>query len=302
MEYKKLTTRKNHRDSLLRALIFIEKNLDKPLAVSDCASIAHISPFHFHRIFSSTMEETVNDYIKRRRVEKASLQLLTTDKSVTEIGLSSGYGTLASFAKVFKKYTDKSPSGYRKEMRNVNLGSLILRRMKKINDHGSTETEAQIKLLPDRKALFIRKKGFFSGNFNQAIKDGLAKLFQYADEKGTSRYIQSPIVMCQRFPKAMDDPDAEVYPGLLLKKKVEPHGDIAFRTIGGGAYALFQYTEPSQVYQFNWETYRDWARIRGYDLQSRFPYTVLKNSKYSNARQYKEILHVPVESVLATMN
>jgi len=124
MEFKKLATRKNHRDSLLRTLAYIENNLDRPLAVSDCASIACFSHFHFHRIFSATMKETVGQYIKRRRVEKATYQLLSTDKTVTEIGLSNGYGTLASFAKVFKEYKAMSPSAYRKEMRSGNFNQI----------------------------------------------------------------------------------------------------------------------------------------------------------------------------------
>lgn len=294
MECKKPETRKNHRNSLLRALLFIEKNLDQRLIVRDCAHIAHFSPFHFHRIFSSAMDETVSDYIKRRRVEKASLQLLTTGMSVTEIGMSSGYGTLAAFAKVFKQYTDMSPSRYRKEMRHANFDSIFLKGMKKNKAHSRTGSKARIEVIPDQKALFIRKKGFFSGNFNQAINDGLAELYRHVKKEKESSMILAPIVMCPQFPKALDDPAAEVFPGLLMKQEVASKGDMTFRTIEGGPYLIFQYTEPSKVYQFNWETYRDWARIKGHNLQTRFPYTELVNSAHTGSKQYKEVLHIPV--------
>jgi len=294
MECKKLTTRKDHRNGLLRALMFIEKNLDQRLIVRDCAHIAHFSPFHFHRIFSSVMQETVSDYITRRRVEKASLQLLTTSMTVTEIGLHSGYGTLASFAKVFKKYTGRSPSAYRKEMGHVNFNGILLKGMKKRYQPNCAGSKVQIKVFPDRKALFIRKRGFFSGNFNQAIKHGIAELYQYVEKENASHLVRSPIVTCKQFPRSLDDPTAEVFPGLLLKKEIAASGDITFRTIEGGTYVMFQYSEPSRVYQFNWDIYRRWAKIRGLNLQTRFPYTELVNSLFTGSKQYREILHIPV--------
>jgi len=59
-----------------RVIDYIEKNLDQDLGLEKLSEVAHFSPFHFHRIFSAFMGETLNGFIRRIRVEKAASMLL----------------------------------------------------------------------------------------------------------------------------------------------------------------------------------------------------------------------------------
>lgn len=42
-----------------RVIDYVERNLDRPLALTELAGVAHFSPFHFHRIFETLVGETL---------------------------------------------------------------------------------------------------------------------------------------------------------------------------------------------------------------------------------------------------
>jgi len=97
-----------------QALQYIETNLNTNLSLSDVAKASYFSEFHFHRIFKGVMDETLNDYIGRRRMEKAANKLVChQDLSITQIAHESGFSSSANFAKAVKLYFGFSPSQLR---------------------------------------------------------------------------------------------------------------------------------------------------------------------------------------------
>ena len=54
-------------------LLFIDQHLDQELNLETIAKIGNYSPFHLHRIFKAITNETINEYITRKRIEKNSL-------------------------------------------------------------------------------------------------------------------------------------------------------------------------------------------------------------------------------------
>lgn len=71
--------------------------------------------FHFHRIFLAMVGETVNDYVGRRRLERAAnLLAIKRELSVTEVAMATGFSSSANFAKAFKLHFGVSPSQVRK--------------------------------------------------------------------------------------------------------------------------------------------------------------------------------------------
>ncbi|MGB1258403.1 MAG: helix-turn-helix transcriptional regulator, partial [Thiolinea sp.] len=86
-------------------LSYIEAYKHEKIRLSDVAKVSHFSEFHFHRIFSSVMGETLNDYIGRRRLECAvNMLVFDSGKSITEVALSNGFSSSANFSKAIKAY------------------------------------------------------------------------------------------------------------------------------------------------------------------------------------------------------
>lgn len=87
------------------ALEFIEQHLGQTIQLDDVARACHFSSYHFHRLFHALVGETVNDYISRKRMEKAARMLLyKPDMSVTDVAEAGGFSSSANFAKAFKLY------------------------------------------------------------------------------------------------------------------------------------------------------------------------------------------------------
>jgi AraC family transcriptional regulator len=104
-----------YRTQIERAIQFIAANLDRPLTVADVARVAHLSEFHFHRIFSAEVGEPIGRFIVRRRLEVAALRLAyEPDRSVTDIALSCGYSSGSNFSKAFTAFFGCSPSRVRR--------------------------------------------------------------------------------------------------------------------------------------------------------------------------------------------
>jgi len=105
---------KEYKFRIARVLQYIDANLTNKLSLAEVADISHFSVFHFHRIFSAILGETVNDYIARRRLECAvNLLIFKTDLSITRVALESGFSSSANFSKAVKLHFGFTPSEIR---------------------------------------------------------------------------------------------------------------------------------------------------------------------------------------------
>ena len=95
---------------------YIEYNIDSPLNLEKLSRVANFSPFHFHRIFSAFMGETLNSFIKRLRVEKAASMLISNPRhSITQIAYDCGFSSSQAFSRAFKEHFDMSASDFRND-------------------------------------------------------------------------------------------------------------------------------------------------------------------------------------------
>jgi AraC-like DNA-binding protein len=65
----------DYQQNVQRALRYICDHLDNPLTLSEVASVAHLSQYHFHRIFRAAVGEPVGQFISRKRLESGALWL-----------------------------------------------------------------------------------------------------------------------------------------------------------------------------------------------------------------------------------
>ncbi len=72
-----------------------------------------MSESHFIRKFKDSFGISPKQYIIKRRIERAELQLLLHQDSVKDIAHSVGFDDISLFVKTFKKMTGMTPSEYR---------------------------------------------------------------------------------------------------------------------------------------------------------------------------------------------
>jgi transcriptional regulator GlxA family with amidase domain len=98
---------------MLRARDAMDRTYAQPLDVPALARIAIVSEAHFIRTFKDTFGETPHRYLQRRRVERSLFLLRETDRSITDICLDVGFGSLGTFSRTFREIMGLSPSDYR---------------------------------------------------------------------------------------------------------------------------------------------------------------------------------------------
>lgn len=97
-----------------RVVEHIDQHLDEPLELETLAGVAHFSPFHFHRLFSAWMGETLGEYVRRRRLEIAAQRLVSQPAvPVLQVALSVGFASAEAFARAFKTRFGSAPSSWR---------------------------------------------------------------------------------------------------------------------------------------------------------------------------------------------
>ena len=95
---------------------YIDEHLAEDISVSSIATNLYITPNYFSRLLKRITGEGCNEYIVRKRIEKARSLLETTSIKTGKIAMMVGYRDTNYFSLAFKKHTGKSPTKYREEM------------------------------------------------------------------------------------------------------------------------------------------------------------------------------------------
>jgi AraC family transcriptional regulator len=91
------------------AIQAMHSHLHEVLTLEDLASVACLSPSHFHRVFCRMIGIPPGEFLSALRFQEARRLLLTTSFSVTEICFEVGYTSTGSFTSRFTQLVGLSP-------------------------------------------------------------------------------------------------------------------------------------------------------------------------------------------------
>jgi AraC family transcriptional regulator len=95
---------------------FIEANLGEDLTLTDVASVAHLSTFHFARAFKLSVGQTPHQYISALRLDHAKSLLASSERSVSDISAAVNFSSQAGFTKAFRRAVGVTPGQYRRSV------------------------------------------------------------------------------------------------------------------------------------------------------------------------------------------
>lgn len=97
-----------------RSLRLMQENYSEELQMDDLAREVGLSRPHFFKLFKKQMGITPNLYLNMLRAEHAITELMTTEKTITDIGHDLGFSSQASFTRFFASNVGIPPSEYRR--------------------------------------------------------------------------------------------------------------------------------------------------------------------------------------------
>lgn len=101
-------------DKMNNALEYIEDNLTGEIDTAEAARRACCSSFNFQRMFSFVTDVSLADYIRKRRLSLAAMELITTDEKVIDVAIKYGYDSPVSFTRAFTALHGVNPSDVRR--------------------------------------------------------------------------------------------------------------------------------------------------------------------------------------------
>jgi len=297
----KLDTRNTYAARMLRVLNHIQGHLDEPLALEQLAALTHFSVQHFHRVFKGMLGETIMDYRRRIRLERAYVQLAQTTDSVTDIGLAAGYDSLEAFSRVFRKTFGRSPTecraqGWTRQFppvpSGVHYGTGELVEFI-FDESGAAIMNVRIETLPERAILRVRQTGPYFESSMRAWNI----LCAWAGPKGLLGPSTLLLGIGHDDPTVTEPAAIRYDAAITMDRPVEPDGPVLADTLPGGDYAVVTHQGPYETLE---DTYRaimgQWLPQSGREFRNCPGFEVYRNDPASTPpEQLLTDIHIPLK-------
>jgi AraC family transcriptional regulator len=285
-----------------RVIDYVRENLAGDLRLESLARVACFSPFHFHRVFKSIVGETLNDYIRRIRAQRAASQLICNPTlSITQIAVGCGYSSPSAFAREFRQRFGVSASQFRsggqeslvrfrREMEEQ--GAEFVNPPDKSSIRTEMEIEFDVREMAPMHVAYVRHVGPY-----QEIGKAFQRLMRWA---GPRRRLWTPETRILGV--YHDNPDLTPVEHLraeaciTVPEGTKTRGDISTMTIPGGTFAVAHAEIDETQYGEVWERLlSDWMPESGYQPDERMCFEMYLNDprKHPEGKHVVEI-HEPV--------
>ena len=94
-------------------MTYINNHYREELSLEDVAKFAGFSRYYFSRSFKRQTGYSFKDYLCQKRLQVAMDLLIRTNRSMREVAIESGFGSVATFNRVFREKKGCTPTQYR---------------------------------------------------------------------------------------------------------------------------------------------------------------------------------------------
>ena len=290
------STELDYHQRIVRTLVYIQEHLDDALELEQVASVAAFSSFHFHRIFRGLVGESLKEYVRRLRLERAARNLKQLDGPIIEIALQAGFETHESFTRAFGDMFGISPSAYRtahkpapESASGTHLDDVSGYRPPDYPDLPPVE----VKELPPMRLLFLRHVGPYT-----QVGATWGRLMSWAGMRGLLGPNMKLIGIVHDDPDVTPPDKVRYDAAVVVNRPVQPEGEFGVMELAGGSYAVVTHKGPyeglGKTYQ---RVYGGWLPQSGYQPREAPSFEQYLNSpQNAKPEDLETLLHVPLSA------
>ena len=293
-----------HLIQLNKVLDFIDKNLDEDLTLNKIAHVGNYSPFHFHRLFKAYVNEPLNEYIARKRIEKiASLLIREKSKKISELSFLYGFSSNSALTKTFKRIYNISPSAFRRlsssqydKIINSKNGQKSLKieqyicHINNLKNWIKMNANVIVKEINPLKMVYVSHIGV------QGLDSSFYKIIDWVRKKELVSEKEIDIVRIYHDSFKITPPDkVRMEIGVPVKEKVKTEFDIQYREIQPKLCVVGSFEISLDEFEKSWSSIFIWMNENGYKPSEEKPFEIIHNN-YNEHPQKKCVVdfYIPV--------
>ena len=100
-------------EAMTTAIAYINSHYREDLSLDQVADFVGFSRYYFSRSFKKRMGYSYSEYLVQKRLQSAVDLLIRTDLPIRDVAEQSGFGSVASFNRVFRESKNCTPTQYR---------------------------------------------------------------------------------------------------------------------------------------------------------------------------------------------
>ena len=288
-----------------RVIDHVDAHLDADLTLGELADVACFSRFHFHRIFSAMVGETITDYVKRIRLQNAASRLVNNPRdSVTGIAMACGFSSPSVFARAFRERFGVSASAWRaggrrapeahlhgkdgtadrtegqadRKAGDAADGRLLHPREhladQRRNDMAVQAQSIEMKELSELHVAYIRHIGAYN-----RIGEAFAKLMRWAGPRGLVRFPETKSLAVYRdSPETTEEAKLRSDACITVPEGTKVDGEVNLMRIPGGKFAVGRFEIAGDQFGEAWNVLMGgWLPGSGYQPDDRMCYELYLN-------------------------
>lgn len=244
----------DYHERMGRVTAYIHDHLADDLDLRRLAELAHLSPYHWHRVYHALYGETIAATVRRLRLHRATGYLANTPLEVREIARRCGYPNPQSFTHAFRATYGCSPADYRAN------GSHTVFRM------GSAQPLAAGYAVEVRHLEAVHLAGVdHRGSYmlvGKAFEQAFAAMCAHGLANANSRWL----AVYFDDPAAVPEAQLASRAGLSLPAGVAAPPPLVAFTLGGGPCAVLRHRGPYATMRASYQwLYGHWLVQSGYE-------------------------------------
>lgn len=277
------------------ALAHIEENLAGEIDFQKVALIACCSEHHFRRMFSFLAGMTLSEYVRRRRLAQAALDLCNSNLKVIDVAMKYGYNSPDSFARAFQAFHGVIPKEAKRHGASLKAAppvtfQLIIK--------GGSEMNYRIEEKGDFQIVGVKKR-------ISLVFEGINPQMESMWQSLTIESISELKALCDTEPagilcvssnfeeRVVEGTELDQYIGVATTRTVPEHWSVL--PVEASKWAVFTAVGefPSALQEMWSRIYSEWLPTSGYEL-SGGPEMLWNESQDTSLPNYKSEIWIPV--------